>query len=265
MTIIQAVVLGAVQGATEFLPISSSAHLLLVPWLLGWPPHSLTFDVALHMGTLAAVLAVFWRDVLDLAVAALRDRLSTRQGRLAWGIAAATVPAAAAGFLFDDFVEAHLRSPLIPAFTLATLGVALWLADRAAAHGRGEGQVGLVDLLWIGVAQALALVPGVSRSGITITAGLLRGLDRETAARISFLLSIPTIAGAGLLKLKDVAPAELGVPFYAGVVAAAVAGYLVIRYMLDYLRRGTYAAFALYRVALAAVVVAAWYTGLRSL
>lgn len=263
MTLLQAMLLGAVQGATEFLPVSSSAHLLIIPWLLGWTGQSLTFDVALHMGTLVAVLGVFWRDLLHVARHALTRGLSTREGRLGWAIVAATVPAGLAGLLLEDLVETTFRSPLVIAFTLTALGIALWYVDRGAGKRKQVAQVTFTDVVFVGIAQALALVPGVSRSGVTITAGLLRGLDRTAAARISFLLSFPTILGAGVLKLKDVSAADLTLPFWAGVVTSALTGYFVIRFMLDYLRRGTYGVFAGYRVFLAAVILLLWSLGLR--
>lgn len=265
MTLLQAIVLGAIQGATEFLPVSSSAHLLILPWLLGWAPQSLTFDVALHMGTLVAVLAVFGGDLVTLAVQALTTGLRTPAGRLGWAIAAGTLPAAVLGLWLEEVVESAFRSPLVVAFTLAALGVTLWYVDRVAARRKAVDQVSFGDVLFIGIAQALALVPGVSRSGITMTAGLLRGLDRAAAARISFLLAFPTILGAGVLKLRHLGPADLTAPFWAGVITSGLTGYLVIRFMLDYLRRGTYAAFAAYRVLVAAVIVLLWSLGLRSL
>lgn len=263
MTLIQAVVLGLVQGASEFLPISSSAHLYLVPWLLRWPSHSLAFDVALHLGTLVAVTVAFWRDLVGLAARGLRDGLSTQEGRLGWAIVAGTVPAAVAGLLLEDVVETVLRSPLVMVFTLAVLGIVLWWADRVAPNRKGLDRVTFGDVLLVGAAQAIALVPGVSRSGITMTAGLLLGLNRETAARVSFLLSFPTILGAGLLKVADLDPAQMDLAFWAGVGTAGLVGYLVIRFFLDYLRRGSYAVFALYRVALAGVVLAVYLMGGR--
>lgn len=263
MTILQAAVLGAVQGITEFLPISSTAHLYLVPWLLGWPEHSLTFDVALHMGTLVAVTAVFWRDLLELALAALTEGLRTPTGRLGWAIAVATVPAAVAGLLLENAVETVFRSPLVMAASLAVLGVVLWQVDRQARGRRALAQAGFADVLYVGLAQPLALVPGVSRSGITMTAGLLAGLDREAAARISFLLSFPTILGAGVLKLREVGSGAADPAFWTGIAVSAVTGYLAIRYLLAYLRRGSYSVFAAYRVALAAVVVLSFFLGYR--
>lgn len=264
MSLLQAIVLGAIQGVAEFLPISSSAHLFIIPWLLGWQEHSLTFDVALHMGTLLAVVAVFWRDLLQVGVQALSRGLQTRESRMGWALAVATVPAAAAGFLLEERVETTFRSPLVSAFTLAALGVALWYVDRHASKRKALAQVSFADVVYVGLAQALALVPGVSRSGVTMTAGLLRGLDRAAAARVSFLLSFPITLGAGVLKLRHLTAADLTLTFWAGVLTAAVTGYLVIRFLLEYLRRGTYGTFAAYRVGLAAVIVFLWAAGLRT-
>lgn len=256
VTVWQAIVLGIVQGLGEFLPISSSAHLYLVPWLLGWPEQSLAFDVALHMGTLLAVVLVFWEDLLGMARAALRDGLRTREGRLGWAVAAATVPGGLSGLFLEELVKTVFRSPLVMAFNLAVVGVALWAVDRAASKRKGPEQTGFTDVLYMGIAQALAVVPGVSRSGITMTAGLVRGLDRRAAARVSFLLSFPLILGAGVYELKDLTAADLTLPFWAGVASAGLVGFLVIRFLLNYLARGTFAVFAIYRVVLAGVVAA---------
>jgi undecaprenyl-diphosphatase len=252
MSVVQAVVLGLIQGLTEFLPVSSSGHLVLVPFLFGWEQQSLAFDVALHLGTLVAVGAYFWRDLLRLAAAGLTQGVRTQEGRLAWAIALGTLPAAVAGLFLDDLIETQFRSPLLIAFNLALLGVILWAADRIGIKRKQADQVSMLDVVLVGVAQALALVPGVSRSGATMTAGLLRGFDRATAARISFLLSFPVILGAGLVKIRHM---ELTAPYLAGMLTAAVSGYLVIRFLLQYLRRGSFAVFAVYRVALAVVIV----------
>lgn len=263
MTVFQAIVLGVVQGITEFLPISSSAHLYLVPWLLGWPDQGLTMTVALHMGTLFAVVLVFWRDLLNLAAAGLRDGLRTPEGRLGWGVVAGTIPAAVAGLLLEDLVSTTFRSPLVMAFNLAVIGAALWAVDRASVRRKAAAQTGFWDAVYMGVAQAVAIIPGVSRSGITMTAGLIRGLERPAAARISFLLSFPIILGSGVVQLRHMTATAMSVPFWAGVIASALVGFLVIRFLLDYLGRGTFAVFALYRVALAVVVLLSFFTGYR--
>jgi undecaprenyl-diphosphatase len=273
MTLLQAIVLGAVQGLTEFVPVSSSAHLILVPWLFSWPAPGLAFDVALHLGTLLAVLAYFWRDLLAMLAAGLRSlatrRLDDPQARLAWVIALGTIPAVIAGALFDDALEAFFHDPnggpgtlpiLLIALLLGALGLVLWLAERLARHVRGLDSIGWRDGLLIGLAQALALLPGVSRSGSTLTAGLALGLRRDDAARFSFLLSVPIIIGAGAKKLFDVAQAggfeQEPLLFAAGVLTAAVVGYLSIHFLLRFLRRDSADVFAYYRWVLAAALVA---------
>lgn len=258
MSILQAMVLGLVQGLGEFLPISSSAHLVLVPWFFGWPDPGLTFDVALHLGTLVAVLAYFWRDLLELVVDAV-TRPRSRDGRLFWYLVVASIPGALFGAIFEDQAETVFRSPALIALTLTLMGVGLWWADRVGRKARDMDDLTWGDSLIVGISQALAIVPGVSRSGITMTAGLLAGLERESAARFSFLLSVPIIAGAAVLKLKDLPLAAINAPFIVGVLTAAAVGYLAIRFLLHYVRHGSYFLFAAYRFLLAlAVVLALW-------
>jgi undecaprenyl-diphosphatase len=270
MPVWQAVVYGIVQGLAEFLPISSSAHLTLLPWIAGWEDPGLAFDVALHWGTLAAVLAIFWKDWIRLLSAGLLGRGSESDRRLFWGLVISAIPAAVIGKLLEKWAEANLRSPLLIAGTMACLGIILWFADHVGRKDRTLEQMTLPRALSIGVAQAAALVPGVSRSGATISVGLLEGFTREEIARFSFLMSTPIIFGAGLVKLPkmvhdlragegDITWAAIG----AGFVAAAVVGAAVIRWMLDYLRRHTYAVFAWYRLAVAALVVVLWLSGKR--
>jgi undecaprenyl-diphosphatase len=258
-----AVSLGIVQGLGEFLPISSSAHLILTPWFMGWPDPGLTFDVALHVGTLVAVVAYFWRDLLRLALAAPRPR--TPDGRLFWLLLVGAIPGGIAGVLLDDMAEQAFRSPLLIAGTLSTMGLVLLAADRLGATERDMHDIGIADALLIGAAQALAIVPGVSRSGITIAVARARGLDRAAAARFSFLLGTPLIAGAALFKLRHLigVPGALSGPFLAGVLAAAVVGALSIAFVLRYLQRASLNLFVVYRLLLAALVVAVIILGLR--
>jgi undecaprenyl-diphosphatase len=270
MPIWQAVVYGVVQGLAEFLPISSSAHLTLVPWLFGWEDPGLAFDVALHWGTLAAVLMIFWKDWIRLLSAGLAGRGSETDRRLFWSLVISAIPAAVIGKLLDKWAEANLRSPLLIACTMAVLGLILWAADRAGKKTRTLDEMTLPRALTIGVAQAAALVPGVSRSGATISVGLLQDFTREEIARFSFLMSTPIIFGAGLLKLPkmvhDMRAGEGDLTWAAvaaGFLAAAVVGAAVIRWMLDYLRTRTYAIFAWYRLAVAALVVVLWLSGKR--
>jgi undecaprenyl-diphosphatase len=264
--IIEAIILGIVQGLTEFLPISSSAHLILLPWMFNWQGtlvDSLTFDVSLHAGTLVAILAYFWRDWLDL----LKKFLSgvadgtwkSGEGRLVWFIVLATIPAGVLGLKFEHIVEESFRNPLLIAGSLFLFSVVMWSADRFTAKTANIGQMKLGHALFIGCAQAIALLPGVSRSGITIVAGLLSGYTRESAARFSFLLSTPVIAGAAVLKLHKLhlAPGE-ALPFALGTVCSAVVGYLSIKFLLQYLNRHSLNIFVWYRLVLAAVVVVLW-------
>lgn len=243
MTIQQALTLGAVQGATEFLPVSSSAHLIAVPRLLGWPDQGLAFDVALHWGTLAALLVHFWRDWLGI----LTDK---SQRRLLFFIALASVPAAVLGVAVKHLVEEACRGTPPVAAALISFGLLLGWADRVGSRTRGWESLDLRTCLLIGAAQALALFPGVSRSGATITAGLLLGLKREDAARFSFVLAVPVVFGAGVLEFRHLGGVALSAPFWAALAAAALTGTVVIAGFLRYLRNGGLLAFAVYRVAL---------------
>lgn len=258
MTYAQGIVLGVVQGVSEFLPISSSGHLVLVPRALGWPDQGLAFDAVTHLGTLAALLAYFRRELLAVATGALSRRLGVL-------LLAATVPGGLAGLLFSRWIEANLRSVLVIAASTAGWAVVMWLADRRAVAppaGRGDAleRVSWGQGLAVGLAQAVALVPGTSRSGITITTGLFAGLDRATAARYSFLLGIPITAAAGLYKALQLArhglpPGDVG-PLLAAVLAAFASGWLAVWFLVGYLRRRSLGPFVLYRLGLAAVLVA---------
>lgn len=273
-TIFQAAVIGLLQGLTEFIPVSSSAHLEFAPWLFGWDGTafigSLAFDVFLHLGTLLALLIYFARDWVRLIGAGLASIRERRIGddpdrRLAWLLAIATVPAAIVGFAFEDVIAEAFHGDsdaarLAIAGFLVLGGVALYLADRLGARQRQLRDVTLPTALTIGFSQALALLPGISRSGATITAGLALGLDREAAARFSFLLATPITLGAGLYGARDLLDASLTgdewVAIWAGFAAAAISGMLAIGLLLAWLRRRSVTVFAVYRVLLAAAVVA---------
>lgn len=261
----EAVTLGIVQGLGEFLPISSSAHLVLTPWFLGWPDPGLTFDVALHLGTLVAVVVYFWRDLVRLAVALPRPR--TPDGKLAWLLLVGAIPGGIAGVLFDDLAEQAFRNPLLIALTLSLMGVVLYAADRWGSQARTERDLGIVDALAIGVAQAVAIVPGVSRSGMTIAVARWRGLERAAAARFSFLLGTPLIAGAAVFKLRHLLgePGVFTGPFMAGIIAAAVVGALSIAFLMRYLQRAGLGVFVIYRLLLAGLVVSTVLLGLRGI
>jgi undecaprenyl-diphosphatase len=264
MNLVHAVVLGALQGFSEVLPISSSAHLILVPWFLAWPESGLTFDVALHLVTLIALTAYFRRDIIQLlanAIDALATRsLDTPAKRLPFLILAATVPAGIVGKLFEQTVEELFReSPLLIAIFLIVFGVILGLADRFGRKRCGMSGVTAGSALSIGLFQCLALLPGVSRSGITITAGLMLGFTRESAARFSFLLSLPIVAGAALLKTLHVArhglPAGEGLPMLTGIVVSAVTGYISVAFLLRMVQRRSIAPFVWYRLLAGGVVI----------
>jgi undecaprenyl-diphosphatase len=264
--IVQAIIIGIVQGLTEFLPVSSTAHLILLPRLLGWDDvliNSAEFVVMLHMGTLAALLAYFWRDVLDLLAAfwaLLRERSfgEDPNRKLALVLLLSIIPAGIFGLLMEDWIDAFFRDAIIVIPFILVVGAAiLWLAERFGTRERGLDKTQYSDAAFIGVAQALALFPGISRSGVTIAAGLFRGLEREAAARFAFLMGIPIIAGAGLWKMRSIATGEAGdvdiVVLAAGVIAAAISGWLAIGLLLRYLRHHSTGIFIAYRLIAAAV------------
>jgi undecaprenyl-diphosphatase len=258
-----AITLGVLQGLSEFLPISSSAHLILAPWFFGWPDPGLTFDVALHVGTLIAVALYFWRDWVRLLRAAPHPR--SPDGRLFWLLMLGALPGGIAGVLLDSLAEQTLRSPLLIAGTLSVMGLALLAADWWGRRERDLYAIGPLDAILVGCAQALAIVPGVSRSGITIATARGRGIARPDAARFSFLLGCPIILGAALYKLRDVAaaPGAITGPFLAGIATSAIVGLLSIGFMLRYLRQSGLGIFVLYRVLLAGLVLATVLLGLR--
>ncbi|MBI5641820.1 MAG: undecaprenyl-diphosphate phosphatase [Nitrospirae bacterium] len=246
----EALILGIVQGLTEFLPVSSTAHLILFPWFLGWSGEvdSLTFDVALHAGTLLSVVVCFWKDWLEIF---------RRKHRLLGMLVLASVPAGVSGILLDDFIEERLRSPLVISVSLVVFGIYMLASERSVKEKRLDN-LSFTDALFIGVSQAVALIPGVSRSGITISTGLFRGMEREMSARFSFLLSTPVIAGATLLHAKkmifghETYNLQL---FGAGFLASAVTGFIAIRFLLYYLKNHSVNVFAYYRFGLAVVIM----------
>ncbi len=261
----QAVVLAIVQGLTEFLPVSSSGHLVLFPRLFGWSDQGLAFDVAVHVGTLLAVLLYFRRDLVPLVSGGfgwLAGKRDDPYGRLAINLALASIPVFVAGYLAKDFIEQVLRSPAIVAFQLAVFGIVLYLADRMSSKSRNEQSLSIGEAMIIGCAQAVALVPGTSRSGITMTAGLALGLTRESAARFAFLLSVPGIAGAGVYEGYKFATSNTAVALneiLIGVGVSALVGYACIAFFLRYIPRIGFLPFTVYRLLLAAVVVGVFY------
>jgi len=273
----QAFTLGLVQGFTELLPISSSGHLILVPWLGQWhyledhPDFNKTFDVALHLGTLVAVVVYFWEEVVTFTIAWFRSvgkrAITTPDEKIAWMVFFATIPAALFGALGEETIEKHLGQPWQIAINLAVFGIILWIADRSAQTRKLE-DIGLGMGFLIGSAQLIALMPGVSRSGITITAGRFLKLDRDSAARFSFFLLVPIVFGAVLYKgLKHLVfgslPSGWEGPFLVGTIASAGAGLIAIDLLLGYVRRHDYSLFVIYRLALAAAIAIIIVTGVR--
>ena len=254
---LQALILGLVQGLTEFLPVSSTAHLILFPWFFNWSGEvdTLTFDIALHGGTLLALLVCFRKDWMDLIL---------RKHKLLGLLILASIPAGIAGFLLNDFAEQHLRSPLLISIMLIVFGLVMLVSEKVFRH-RDMEKINWADAVTIGVAQAFAIFPGVSRSGITISAGLFRGLERDAAARFSFLLSTPIIAGAGVLHLKDAflhhETHNLQL-FGVGFVSSFITGYIALRFLMKFLKKHPLNLFVYYRFGLAAVIIAGiWLRG----
>jgi undecaprenyl-diphosphatase len=285
LPIYQAIVLAIIQGLAEFIPVSSSGHLIIVRRLLGWnelsPAHELTFDVALHFGTLLSVLFYFrrtWFQIIRAALGGKIVRFSEADGgdsnltlqerkeerMLLWSLALATIPGAIAGKLLEHSAEDYFREHIVLiAAALIGVGLLMWLGERVGKLEKPLTRISLVDALVVGIAQAFALVPGVSRSGATITAGLFRNMTREAAVRFSFLLSTPIIAGAALLKAhelhKEGLPAGMQAPFLIGIVVSALVGYATITWLLRYLQSHSLRIFILYRVAVGVLVVAMAY------
>lgn len=267
MDIFQSIILGIVQGLGEFLPISSTAHLILAPYFFNWQDSGLSFDVALHIGTLIAVIGFFWRDWVEILLLASNKTLHTKYQiqdtkynyKLLWLLIIASVPGAISGFLLDDYAEKIFRHPLVIAFTLSIVGLILYLVDSYAAHKKDIKDMGLKEAIIIGLSQAVAIIPGVSRSGATMTTGLALGLSREQAARFSFLLSTPIILGAAIVKVPQLIQTGIAAPIILGIIAAAVSGYLAIKYMLRFIQEVGYAPFFWYRLGLALVIVVIYF------
>ncbi len=261
MNLVQSIILGLVQGLTEFLPVSSTAHLALVPWFFKWSDPGLAFDVALHIGTLAAVIYYFWRDFVVIVKEFIQSIFamsfeSYPNGKLGLFIIIATVPGALFGFLFEKEAEEAFRNPLIIALSVFIFGIVLYMVDKLSRKRKEISDMSLLDCIVIGISQALAIIPGVSRSGITIIGGLARNLKRDTAARFSFLLSAPLIAGAAVLESRHLDHAGVtGLPFAAGILTSAVFGFLAIKYLLRYVQTESYTVFVIYRILLAVLIL----------
>ena len=266
MPLYQVIVLAIVQGLTEFLPVSSTAHMYLTSWILGWNTESLTFDIALHIGTLLAVLIYFFRDWLQIVGQGLgmgygRNPELKHNRAMLWLLAIGSIPVGALGFVFNKQAETTWRNPLVMGGMLIAVGGLMWWADRAGKRDRHLASLNLGDAALIGAAQALAIVPGTSRSGITISAGLLRNLNRESAARFSFLLSTPAIAGAAAKAMHDLhkhggIPHDMRVAFIFGIALSAAVGFIVIAWFLRFLQRNTLLFFVYYRIIFGIIVLA---------
>lgn len=263
-----AIVLGVVQGIGEFLPISSSAHLILVRWFFEWDPIirqggeniDIALDVALHVGTLVAVLIYFFQDWLCLALDGLTQGWRTRNGKMFWYLVAATIPGGVVGLLLESKIDQLFRSqPLIIAGGMAVMGIVLYIVDKFAAQRVSFERIGFKEALFIGVSQALALIPGVSRSGITMTTARMLGISREAAAKFSFLLATPIIAGAAFKHTPDIIHNIANPLFLVGSLTSAVVGLFCISFLLKYLQRHNFAVFAIYRLLMAAVIVAVYF------
>lgn len=258
MDMFQAIVLGIIQGLTEFIPVSSTAHLIFLPKFFGWIDPGLSFDVILHLGTLTGVVFFFWKDFIHIfrGMFMVRrnalDILNNPEGMIGWYLIIGTIPAGIAGLIFKEKVETTLRTPAIIAVSLIFFGLVLWWADKRGRKIRRLYHMNIGDALFIGCAQAIALIPGVSRSGITISAGLFRGLERETAARFTFLLSTPIILAGGILSGQDLymsgPPDGMVSPFIVGFLASAISGFMAIKYLLKYLSRRNVNLFVYYRI-----------------
>ncbi|MFZ1081695.1 MAG: undecaprenyl-diphosphatase UppP [Candidatus Kryptoniota bacterium] len=263
---IESIILGIIQGLTEFLPVSSTAHLVIIPDLFKWNSpllNSLTFDVALHTGTLLAVVAYFFRDTIELISGFFRGLVKMNfnkdpKTKLSLLVFLGIIPAGVLGALFDKLIEDRFRTPGVLVTSMIVVGVLMWYAEKSATKTKQTGAMSIKDALIVGIAQALALVPGTSRSGITISSGLLLGFKREDAARFSFLLSIPVIAGAAVLKLKSFAhglPSNDVAPLLLGIFFSAIFGFLSIKYFMKYLQRHSMNVFVWYRFAFAAIII----------
>ncbi len=247
---IEALILGIVQGVTEFFPVSSTAHLILLPWFFKWDGdiNTLTFDVALHAGTLLALVICFWKDWIEMLI---------HKRRLFFLIIIASIPAGVAGVLFNDVIEKSLRSPYIISISLIAIGIVMFLSEKMFKY-RSIDNLNFFDAVVIGLSQAVALIPGVSRSGVTISAGLFRGLDRSSSARFSFLLSTPIIAGATLLHAKKIAAGAAHYDFdlfMAGFAVSAITGFAAIKFLMSFLKKYSLNTFVYYRFFLAAVII----------
>lgn len=259
MEIFQSTILGAVQGLTELLPISSSAHLWSIPYLFGWDHQGLAFDTALHLGTAIAIVAFFWSDWIHIFKSAFGGKNETPYPRnLLWQILIATIPAAIVGFLIESSIEPFFQKAWIVALTMSFFGIILWLVDRNVRVGIKTKQITFLQSFTVGISQCLALIPGVSRSGITMITSRSLGFDRESAARFSFLIGTPASIGAFLFEARKLTLDDIDLAFLLGIVSAAFFGFVAIKFLLDYLKHGSFAIFAVYRLIFAAILLSVY-------
>ena len=258
MSIIQAVIYGIVQGIGEFLPISSTAHIILVPWLFGWKDPGVVFDVALHLGTAAAVILFFFKDWITLISAGF-TRIKTPEGKLFWLLVLATIPGGIAGVLLDKYMVAF-RDPALIGVMLIIMGLVIYLADKNGRNNIEIKNIGTARSLLVGISQVLAIIPGVSRSGITMATGRFLGVKRESIARFTFLLSAPIILADGLYHAKDLRNVPIDkVPFIVAILTSAIVGTLSIKFLLNYLKKNGFGIFAIYRFILGVAVIAIYF------
>lgn len=265
MTIFQSLILGIIQGLTELLPISSSGHLDIIPWMFGWTNSEAFniafegFDVALHFGTLLAIGIFFFKDWMKLIKGGFNQvfkKESTKEGKMFWYIVAATLPGGIIGLLLDKFVGDGLKQPLIIATALIIMGIILYIVDKKSKSNTKYEQMTFKQTFLIGLSQCLAFIPGVSRSGITMTTGRAMGVDRESVAKYSFMLSAPIVLAATILKLKDFV---FSIPFFVGILASFIVGIFVIKFLLNYLKKGSFKIFAIYRVIFGIIIIAVYF------
>lgn len=261
MTIIQVLILGAIQGVTELLPISSSAHLAIIPWMFGWTNSEIfnmnfeAFDVALHFGTLLAIAIFFFKDWIELIKGGYKQVIKKEksfEGKMFWYLVIATIPGGIIGFTLDKFVGNKLETPIIIAITLIIMGIILYVVDKKAKSNIKYENMNFKQTFLIGLSQCLAFIPGVSRSGITMTTGRLMGIERESVAKYSFLLSTPIVFAATVLKFKDFV---FSIPFFVGVFVSFLVGIFVIKFLLEYLKKGSFKVFAIYRVIFGIIII----------
>ena len=260
MSIFQSIILGIIQGVGEFLPISSSAHLILLPYLFGWQESSMAFDVALHFGTLLAVLVIFFKDWWNLFIGAIKNFNSKKkntEGKMFWYLIVATIPAAIVGFVLDDIIEGYFRNQIwIIALLLALMGVFIYAGDKwASKHYKGKEtkfeKITLKQAFLVGCSQAFAVFPGFSRSGTTILAGRLMGIDKEAITKFTFLLSLPIIAGATVLKVTEL---QITTEVITGIITSFIVGVLSIKFLLSYIKKHDFSIFAFYRIIIAIII-----------